>query len=94
MPIYVVLSKLTDFGRKTIHINPDRILAVNRELERMGVVVKEQYALMGEYDFVNIVEAPGNENIFKMASELGSRGSVQLTPMPALPIEEYIKNNK
>jgi uncharacterized protein with GYD domain len=94
MPIYVILSKLTDEGRKTIKQRPERMLEVNRELETMGVRVKEQFAVLGPYDFVNIVEAPDNETVLKMSVELGSRGSVELLTMPALTVEEFIRRAK
>ncbi|MDQ7786591.1 MAG: GYD domain-containing protein [Thermodesulfovibrionales bacterium] len=94
MAYYVILSTLTDEGRKTIKEKPERILEVNKELEKMGVKVKEQYAVLGPYDFVNIVEAKDNNTIMKMSVELGSRGSVQLLTLVALPIEEFIKKIK
>ena len=75
MATYVILSNLTDQGRKTLKANPKRILEVNKELEKMGVKVLQQYAVLGPYDFVNIVEAKDNETIMKMSMELGSRGS-------------------
>jgi uncharacterized protein with GYD domain len=93
MGYYVILSKLTDEGRKTLKKKPDRVLEVNKELEAMGVHVKEQFAVLGEYDFVNIVEAPNNEAIMKMSVELGSRGTVQLLSLPALKIDEFIKQS-
>ncbi|WP_045215574.1 GYD domain-containing protein [Desulfonatronovibrio magnus] len=91
MAYYVILSKLTDEGRKTLKKKPERVMEVNKELEDMGVKVQQQFAVMGEYDFVNIVEAPDNETIMKMSVELGSRGSVQLLSLPALPVDEFIK---
>lgn len=94
MAYYVILSTLTDEGRKTIKQKPERILEVNKELESMGVKVKEQYAVLGPYDFVNIVEATDNETVMKMSVEIGSRGTVQLLSMVALPIEELIKRLK
>jgi uncharacterized protein with GYD domain len=94
MPYYVILSNLTDEGRKTIKDRPERILEVNKEIEAMGVKVLKQYALLGIYDFVNIVEAASNEAVMKMSVEIGSRGSVQVTTMPALPVEEFIKKIK
>lgn len=92
MALYVVLSTLTDEGRKTIKSSPGRIQEVNKELEGMGVKVKEQFALLGPYDFCSIVEAPDNKTVMKMSVELGSRGSVQLLTLPALKVEEFIKN--
>lgn len=94
MPYYVILSKLTDEGRKTMKQRPERMFEVNRELEAMGVKVKEQFAVLGPYDFVNIVEAPDNETVLKMSVELGSRGSVELLSMPALTVEEFVRRLK
>ncbi len=94
MAVYVVLSKLTDEGRKTIKENPKRILEVNKELAKMGVKVREQFAVLGPYDFVNIVEAEDNAAMLKMSVDLGARGSVQLLSLAALPIEDFIKKIK
>ncbi|MCX5718624.1 MAG: GYD domain-containing protein [Nitrospirae bacterium] len=94
MAYYVILSTLTDEGRKTIKENPKRILEVNKEIEKMGIKVKEQYAVLGPYDFVNIVEAPDNDTVMKMSVELGSRGSIQLLTLAAVPITEFIKKIK
>lgn len=92
MAYYVVLSVLTDEGRETIKKNPERILEVNKEVEKeLGVKVIHQFAVLGPYDFVNIVEAPDNATIAKMSVELGSRGTVQLITLPAIPVEEFIK---
>lgn len=94
MPNYVILSNLTDEGRKTIKEKPLRIQEVNKEIEAMGVKVHKQYALLGMYDFVSIVEAPDNETVMKMSVDLGSRGSVQIMTLPALPVEDFIKKIK
>lgn len=91
MATYVILSTLTDEGRKTIKENPKRIVEVNKELEKMGVKVKAQYAVLGPYDFVNIVEAKDNDTVMKMSLELGARGSVQLLTLAALPVTELLK---
>ncbi len=94
MAHYIILSKLTDEGRRTIKQKPGRILEVNKELGKMGVKMKEQFAVLGPYDFVNIVEAPDNLTIMKASAEIGSRGSVQLLTLPAIPIEELVKKMK
>ncbi|NPA48482.1 MAG: GYD domain-containing protein [Thermodesulfobacteria bacterium] len=94
MPIYVILSQLTDEGRKTLKKNPERVFEVNKELEQMGVKVVEQYAVLGPYDFVNIVEAPDNDTVFKASVEMGSRGTIQLLSLPAIPVEELIQRLK
>ncbi len=94
MPYYIILSNLTDEGRRTIKQKPERIMEVNREIEGMGIKVVKQYALLGIYDFANIVEAPDNETVMKMSVEIGSRGSVQMTTLPALPVDEFIRKIK
>lgn len=94
MATYVILSTLTDEGRKTIKENPKRILEVNKELEKMGIKVKEQYSLLGPYDFLSIVDARDNETIMKMSVEIGSRGSVQLLSLGAMPVADFVKKLK
>ena len=91
MPIYVMLTRLTSEGRKTLKDKPERIKEVNQEVEKMGVRILQQYAVLGPYDFVNILDAPNNEAISKVAVELGSRGTVQTTTLPAVPVEDFIQ---
>ncbi len=90
MPIYVLLSSLTSEGRKTIKERPERIKEVNKEIEAFGAKVLQQYSVLGRYDFVNVVEAPNNETITRVSIELGSRGTVHITSMPATPIDDFI----
>jgi uncharacterized protein with GYD domain len=90
LPIYILMSTLTDEGWKTVKDKPERIKEVNRELENYGVKVLHQYATLGPYDFVNIVDAPDNKTIAKISIELGSRGTIQIKSMPAIPIDEFI----
>lgn len=90
MPIYILLSTLTDDGRKTIKKHPERIEEVNREIENMGAKVLAQYAVLGQYDFISILDAPNNEAIAKISIELGSRGTVQIMTLPAMLVEEFI----
>ena len=94
MPVYIALSRLTDEGSKTIKNNPERIKEVNSDLESMGIKVLEQFAVMGPYDFVNILEAPDNDTILKMSVEIGSRGSVQVQTLPAMPVDQLIEDIK
>jgi uncharacterized protein with GYD domain len=86
-----MLTKLTDVGRKTIMKNPGRIWEVNQEVEDMGAKIISQYALLGEYDFVNILEAPSNTVIARVASALGSRGTMQPLTLAAITIEDLVK---
>jgi len=94
MPNYILLSSLTDEGWKTVRENPERIKEVNKELQVFGVRVISQYAVLGPYDFVNIVEAPNNETIAKVSIELGSRGTIKIVSMAAIPIDEFITSVK
>ncbi|MCX5807513.1 MAG: GYD domain-containing protein [Proteobacteria bacterium] len=90
MPIYIMISTLTDEGRKTIKNHPERIEEVNREIENMGAKVLAQYALLGPYDFITILDAPSNEAVSKISIDLGSRGTIQITTLPALLVDEFI----
>ncbi|MCJ7631509.1 GYD domain-containing protein [Candidatus Bathyarchaeota archaeon] len=83
MATYVLLSTLTAEGRKTIKNKPERILEVNKEIETFGVKVLHQYAVLGPYDFVNVIEAPDNETILRISLELGSRGTMNIISMPS-----------
>ena len=94
MATYILLSNLTDEGAKTIKKNPGRIREVNKELEALGVKVMAQYAVLGPYDFVNIVEGPDNETMSRVSAELASRGSVKMLTMAAIPIDDFIASLK
>lgn len=88
---YLVLSNLTEHGRKSIRKNPKRIMDVNKELEKMGVKVIEQFALLGPYDFATVIECLDNETVMRMTLELGSRGTLKLMSLPAMAVEDLIK---
>ncbi len=94
MAVYVMLTRLTDQGAETIKENPERILEVDGQLEGMGLKVLHQYAVLGRYDFVNIVEAPDDLTVARVAVELGSRGSLRIETLAAIPIQELISGLK
>ncbi|MCX8152237.1 MAG: GYD domain-containing protein [Archaeoglobaceae archaeon] len=91
---YIILSRLTDEGAETLKRRPERLKEVNQELEKMGVKVIEQYAVFGEYDFVNIVEANDNATLMKAMVELASRGTIRTVTMPAITVDELIEKLK
>jgi uncharacterized protein with GYD domain len=91
MALYIMLSTLSETGRKVIRKLPGTIRKVNEEVGRMGVKVVAQYAVLGPYDFVTVVEAPDNETIAKVSMELGARGSVQMMTLAAIPVDTFIK---
>lgn len=94
MAVYILLSKLTAEGRKTVRENPGRIQEVNKEIESLGVKVLSQYATLGAYDFVNIVEAPDNKTVVKVSVEFGARGTVEITTLPAMALSEFVTSVK
>lgn len=91
MASYIMLSTLTDEGRKTLKERPERLQAVNKEVEAMGARVRSQYAVLGGYDFVNVIDAPSNEVMARIVMELGARGTIKVTTMPAMPIDEFVE---
>jgi len=90
MALYIMLSTLSETGRQVVRKLPGSIRKVNEEVGRMGVKVIAQYAVLGPYDFVTVIEAPDNETVAKVSIELGARGSVQLMTMPAIPVDTFI----
>ncbi len=92
MALYIMMSNLTDEGRKTVKANPHRIKEVNKEVEAMGAKVLAQYVVLGQYDFINVLEAPNNETIAKIALELGSRGTLDTNTLAALTLDDFIKS--
>jgi len=94
MATFILLSTLTDEGAKTITSNPERIQEVNAEVERLGVKVTAQYAVLGPYDFITIVDAPDIKTVAKVSASLSSRGSIKIQTLAAIPIGEFIAGLK
>ena len=97
MPTYILLTSLTPEGSQTLHKNPDRLEEVNKEITNFGCRVLTQYAVLGSYDFVTIVEAPDNETVAHLSVDLASRGTLKITTLPAIPISllrDKLKDSK
>ncbi len=94
MPIYAMLSTLGPGGWETLREKPERIREVTTEVEAMGLKVHAQYALMGQYDFLNIIEAPDEETMAAAAIMLASRGTMRTTTLPAIPVDQLITRLK
>jgi uncharacterized protein with GYD domain len=94
MPIYMMLSRLTERGRDRIKGHPERILEVNHEVEQRDCVVLAQLALMGRFDFGTIIRAPNNEVMHRLAIELGADGTIETETYPAIPTEDFINAMK
>ena len=90
MATYVMLSRLSPDGVKTLHENPDRIKAVNSEVEALGAKVVVQYALLGAYDFITVLEAPDVETVARVSVELGMRGTANFETLAAIPVDGFI----
>ena len=90
MPLYVMLSNLTAQGVQTLKANPDRLREVNRDIEELGAKVLHQWATLGPFDFVNVVEAPDTATIAKVSVALGARGSAKLQTLAAISVEELM----
>jgi uncharacterized protein with GYD domain len=90
MPVYIMLTSLTAQGVQTLKSNPDRLREVNRDVEELGAKVLHQWATLGPFDFVNVVEAPDSATIARVSIALGARGSAKLQTMPALEIDELL----
>ena len=89
MPTYIMLTKLTADGVKTLKDNPTRVHEVTKEVEQLGVKVLNQWATLGGYDFVSVVEAPDETTMAKLSVEMGSRGTVQNETLTAIDAQEF-----
>jgi uncharacterized protein with GYD domain len=90
VPTYIMLTTLTAEGVQTIKNNPSRIKEVNREIEQLGASVKAQWATLGEFDFINVIEAPDEKTMARVSLELGSRGTGKYETLTAIPIDDFI----
>jgi uncharacterized protein with GYD domain len=94
MSVYLMLTTLTDAGRKALQDDPEILKEINKEVEFMGAKILTQYALLGQYDFVNILEAPSNESIAKLAIRLSAKGTTQTLTLTAIPVDDLITTLK
>ena len=92
MPIYILLSRLSTRGVQTLRSNPDRLREVNKDVEELGARILHQWATLGDFDFVNVVEAPDTATIARVSVALGARGSTRIQTLPALTIDELLES--
>lgn len=90
MPLYLMLSQLTEKGRQTLNSNPARLREVNHDVEELGARVVHQWASLGGYDFVNVLEAPDDKTMAKLSVKLGARGSVKFETLPLMGVDELL----
>ena len=91
MPRYVMLSTLGPEGAATLREHPERLKQVNADVEAMGVKVLEQFALLGPYDFLNVLEAPDEKAMARVATMLGARGTMKTLTLTAIPVDEFVE---
>jgi uncharacterized protein with GYD domain len=90
MPTYIMLATLTPEGVQTVKNNPQRIREVNKEVEQLGAKVTAQWATLGRFDFLSIVEAPDEQTMARVSLELGSRGTVRYETLAAIGVDAFI----
>ena len=94
MPTYIMLSRLSPEGLTTLKRNPSRLKEVNQEVEQFGARVVQQYALLGSYDFITVLDAPDSETVARISVELGSRRTASYQTLTAIPVDEFISSLK
>jgi uncharacterized protein with GYD domain len=91
MPTYLMLSNLTEKGTLTLNSNPARLREVNADLEELGAKVLHQWACLGEYDFVSIVDVPDDVTMAKISVKIGARGSVKFETLTLVSVDELLR---
>jgi uncharacterized protein with GYD domain len=92
MSTYIMLCTLTPEGVQTVKNNPERIKEVNSEVEKLGASVKAQWATLGHFDFISIMEAPDEATVARVSLELGSRGTGHYETLAAIPVDDFISS--
>jgi uncharacterized protein with GYD domain len=92
MPLYLMLTSLTEKGVQTLNSNPARLREVNHDVEELGAKVLHQWASLGDYDFVNVVEAPDDLTLAKLSVRLSARGSLKVESLPLVAIDDLLRS--
>jgi uncharacterized protein with GYD domain len=91
MPVFILLSRLSPEGLRTLKRNPSRVQLVNAEIEKLGARVVSQWATLGPYDFVTVIEAPDVDTVAQLSVEVGARGSTTFVALPAIPVDAFLE---
>ena len=89
MPTFVVMTTMTPDGRKSLDKNPDRLSEIRQQVEKLGAKITHQYATLGEYDFVTVIDAPDNAAVALIGAEISSIGAVKLKTFPAIGMQRF-----
>ncbi len=90
MPLYILMTTLTPQGVQTLRSNPSRLREVNRDVEELGAKLLHQWATLGRFDFLNVIEAPDETTVAKVSIALGARGSAKMETVVAMPIDDFL----
>lgn len=90
MPTYILLGTLTEEGASYLHAHPEWVEEVKQDLAKSGVEITAQYAVLGPYDIVTIVEAPDNHSMVRVSTQLTLHGVIKITTLPAIDMEDFI----
>ena len=90
MPIYILLSTLTTHGVECIVEQPSCLREIAMDIENLGVKVLDQYATLGQFDFVHVIDAPDNETVARVSMELIARGHIKPLSLPTISINDFI----
>lgn len=86
MSLYFLLGTLTSTGQKMVHENHALVVDATREINIDGAEVLGQYAVLGRYDFVMMVEADDNDAVARLSLEIGVRTGLHVETLPAIAI--------
>ena len=89
MARYILLMTLTPEGRERMVGDPERILRAESEVRTTGTQMLGLYAVLGNYDFVAIVESSDNAGIARFSLGMGVAAGVHITTLPAIPIARF-----
>ncbi len=90
MPLYILMTTLTPQGVQTLRSNPSRLREVNRDVEELGAKVVHQWATLGRFDFLNVIDAPDEATVAKVSIALGARGSAKMETVVAMPVDDFL----
>jgi uncharacterized protein with GYD domain len=90
MPTYVMLSTIGPDGFHRLNTQPERLREVNDDVEAFGVKIIKQYALLGQWDFLTLIDAPDDVTMAKLATKLAARGTLKTTTLKTVDVDEYI----
>lgn len=84
MALYFLLGTLTPQGQKDLNQNPNLITEASRNFSSDGASVLGQYAVLGHYDYVTMVEAGSNDAVARLSAELGAKTGLRFETLTCI----------